>query len=531
MGERERTRRIKIGLQVKAVLVLTFVVLIATATGGWLYYMVTARILRDNDLYQSESLVEGMTGAAAQNLANGDLGAVAKLVDGLMQHPKVVDVCIVDLSGRTVTSAGEVGADVPIRLLTTERPALSYQVKHGEDFLEIGRPIFLRSGRQAKLLGGIRILADTRETAMILSGVQEEILLVAALVLCSAIPVGLLLVWRVVCHPIGRLVRATARVADGDFTTRVESVSKDEMGELANSFNLMTERLGISRRQLRRANESLEQKVTGRTAELELANRRLREEIREKEDFLRAVSHDLSAPLRNIAGMAAMISIKHRTELPREVVGRLERIQANVDVQSELINELLELSRIRTRPERRQRVDFGQLLDVLRETFDYDLKQRNIKLTVHRPMPTLRVAKSRMRQVFQNFVENAVKYMQRKTGGSIDVRYAMVDGMHRFSVSDNGPGIRPDEQDRIFYIFGRAATDANVDLPGRGVGLALVRSIAHNYDGWAWVESTLGEGSTFHIALDPKKTTDPREQDEHASTPAEEPEAVAGVGM
>ena len=519
MKEQTAARKTKIGLQVKAVLILTFMVLAATTVGGWLYFMVTARILRSNDLHAAESLADGMTGAAAQNMANGDLGAVARLVDGLMEHPQVLDVCIADVNDRTVTAAGQVGADVPIRLLTTKRPALSYERPHGEDYLEIGRPIIRRNagGGEARLIGGIRLLLDTRDTARILAGVQEEVLLVAALVLSGAIPVGLLLVWRVVCNPIGRLVSATRQLADGDFSIRVNIDSKDEIGELARSFNVMTERLGVSRTQLRQANESLERKVAERTADLETANHRLREEIREKEDFLRAVSHDLSTPLRNIAGMAAMIAVKHRGVLPEEVVTRLERIQANVDVQSELINELLELSRIRTRPERRQRVDFGELLDVLKGTFEYDLKQKKITLTIHGPMPTLRVERNRMRQVFQNLVDNAAKYMHRETGGCIDIRYELIDGMHCFSVSDNGPGIPAEEQDRVFYIFGRGAAETAGRTPGRGVGLALVRSIAHNYDGWAWVESEPGHGATFCVSLDAKATAEkprkPRSED------------------
>ena len=533
MAKRPTARKMKIGLQIKAVLVLTFVVLTATATGGWLYCMVTARILRSNDLHLAESLTDGMTGAAAQNMANGDLGAVARLVDGLMAHPKVLDVCIADVNDRAVTTAGQVGVDVPYRLVTTQRPALSYERQLSEEYLEVGRPIIQRGDAgEAKLIGGIRILLDTRDTARILVGVQEEVLLVTALVLCGTIPLGLVLVWRVVCNPIRRLVLATGRVADGDFTTRVETADKDEIGELAHSFNVMTERLGVSRRQLRQANEGLERKVAERTGELEMANRRLREEIREKEDFLRAVSHDLSTPMRNIAGMAAMIIAKHRDVLPEEVVKRLERIQANVDAQTELISELMELSQIRTKPERRQRVDLGELLNMLKGTFEYDLKLKNIELTIHGPMPTLRVEKNRIRQVFQNLIDNAAKYMDRDSGGRIDVRHELVDGMHRFKVTDNGPGIAAAEQERIFYIFGRVATDTNANVPGKGVGLALVRSIAHNYDGWAWVESSPGAGSTFCVALDAQAVADKHKPDRTKSdrTPIDEP-ANAGASI
>ncbi len=511
MDRQSARRKVRTGLQIKAALSLTFVVLAAISAGGWLYYMVTARILHDNDRLQAESIIGGLTGAAAWNMANGDTEALRKLIDGLLEHPKTLDAVLVDRGGNVLTSAGRVGADVPFRLVTCKPAAFSYELLHGEDFLEIGRPIVLPGARDrpARLVGGIRLLLDTRETARILAGVQQEIFLVAALVLACAIPVGLVLVWRVVCQPVRRLMTATARVADGDFSTRVQARHDDEIGELARSFNIMTERLAVSRQQLRMANELLERKVAERTGELEQANRRLREEIREKEDFLRAVSHDLSAPLRNIAGMATMISVRHRGVLPQEVLARLDRIQANVQAETELIDELLELSRIRTRPERRQLVDFASLLQELAAAFEFELKGRHIALHVHRPMPALYVERNRMRQVFQNLIDNAIKYMHRDTGGRIDVRYELAEGMHRFSVADNGPGIAPQEQERIFYVFRRAASAANAQLPGRGVGLALVRSVAHNYQGWAWVSSRPGQGATFCVALDPKCTVEP----------------------
>src|SRR5205085_1159905 len=91
------------------------------------------------------------------------------------------------------------------------------------------------------------------------------------------------------------------------------------------------------------ANRGLEEKVRQRTAQVETANRRLRSEIAEKEDFLRAVSHDLNAPLRNIAGMATMLLLKHRETFNEDVIHRLERIQKNVTVETDLIAELLEL--------------------------------------------------------------------------------------------------------------------------------------------------------------------------------------------
>ncbi|KKK54762.1 hypothetical protein LCGC14_3081440, partial [marine sediment metagenome] len=337
----------------------------------------------------------------------------------------------------------------------TQPPSLSYHAPLGRDFLELGLPVLAdgRTSQRDVLLGGVRVVTDTRSTAKLLAKLQGKIAVIAACVVLFAIPVGQLLVWRVLGVPIRKLVQATRRLADGDFSARTETRRNDEIGELAHSFDTMAESLAVSRQQLRNANDSLEQKVRERTAELATTNGRLRAEMVEKEDFLRAVSHDLNAPLRNIAGMATMIAIKHRESLPEEVADRLQRIQANVDVGSDLLEELLDLSRVKTSPQKRRPVDVGTMLEEMKGAFEFDLKRKGIALTIRRPMPTLVVERNRIRQLFQNLMDNAIKYIGNRTDGRIDIGYEFIDGMHRFHVADNGPGIIPAEQERIFYVF------------------------------------------------------------------------------
>jgi signal transduction histidine kinase len=194
--------------------------------------------------------------------------------------------------------------------------------------------------------------------------------------------------------------------------------------------------------------------------------------------------------------------MKSSRELPEEVIARLQRIQANVDSETALINELLELSRIRTRPQQRRPTDMGALMHELAGTFEFELKSRHIELAVADGMPTIVVETSRIRQVFQNLIDNAIKYMHRETGGRISVGYERVDGHHRFHVADNGPGIPPAEQRKVFCVFRRAESAAAAGVQGKGVGLALVKSVLANYDGRAWLESEVGQGTTFYVSLD-----------------------------
>jgi signal transduction histidine kinase len=205
--------------------------------------------------------------------------------------------------------------------------------------------------------------------------------------------------------------------------------------------------------------------------------------------------------MRNIAGMATMILMKHRDELPEEAVARLQRIQSNVDQQSSLIHELLEISRITSRPEKRSEVDIREMLHSLVGTFEYEIQKRNIELQIEEPMPALWVEKNRIRQVFQNLIDNAIKYMHRETGGRIVVQYRFDGHMHEFEVSDNGPGIPENRREKVFVVFRRGGQAADRNVEGKGVGLTVVRTIASNYGGRAWVRSRAGEGTSFFFTL------------------------------
>jgi len=511
MTARHTRTRQRIGLQVKSILILTVVVLTITAGSGWTYFSVTKAIIEQNDRLHAEQLASNLVVSAREAVIAGDRKTLRKLAASTLSRPEVFFVAILDRHGKPLATAESNDPLLRRPQLAFQPPSLSYELRGGRESLEIGRPILASTvSPEADLLAGaVVVTVDTRETAAILAGVQQEVALAAAAIILFSIPLGHLLVWRVIVSPIRMLLRATRRLANGDFSARTQTRRNDEIGQLAASFDSMAEKLSASRQQLRRINESLEKKVAERTCELERINTRLREEMADKEEFLRAVSHDLNAPLRNIAGMATMISGKYAKDLPADALARLERIQVNVRAETELINELLELSRIKTRPEAREYVDFAELLEELRSAFEYELKSKHIRLEILLPMPRLYVERNRMRQVFQNLIDNAVKYMGRRADARIEIGYEQVDDMHQFYVSDNGPGIAPEDQDRIFRVFRRAKSAA--DVPGKGVGLAWVKSVVSNYEGRVWVSSEPGVGSTFFVSLYVRCTQGPQE--------------------
>ena len=515
MAWRWLPRKLRFGLQMKAIVILAGVVVGVACAGGWFYFRAAQEWLRRADHQKAMHMGEALAVSAEPDLRDRRVVPLCELAHERVGKDGVVYVAILGDRGQVVASAGsqdEAGRwgkliDLPVETIRT--------VRGGEDRVLVARPVRARNAMfwSDRLAGAVRMVVDTSGTRSRLAAVRNRMHLIAAGVILCGIPLGYALVWRLMVRPVHKLVGVTRRLADGDFTARAEIQSRDEIGTLAYAFDTMADEVAGMRDELIRANDQLEQKVADRTADLQVANRRLRDEMAEKEDFLRAVSHDLNAPLRNIAGMATMILMKWRDEMPEEAVARLQRIQNNVDVQTALIGELLDLSRIRSRPQRREIVDMGRLLADLAGTFEYELKANHIDIDIAQAMPRVWVEKNRVRQLFQNLIDNAIKYMD-KPHGRIEIGYGRVGAFHQFHVSDTGPGIPPDQREKIFCVFRRVPGAAAARVRGKGVGLALVKGIVSAHDGRVWVESEVGRGSTFHVALDVENTRPPAGADE-----------------
>ncbi|MEM7809159.1 MAG: HAMP domain-containing sensor histidine kinase [Planctomycetota bacterium] len=335
--------------------------------------------------------------------------------------------------------------------------------------------------------------------------VLREIFGVAFASLAILLPLVYVLVSRAFL-PLRKLTIASRGVAAGRFETVDIQFRGEAMAELAETFNNMVVRLREQKQladdataRLLETNLNLERLVAERTREAEGTSKRLREEIAEKSDFLRAVSHDLNAPLRNIDGMAASILRKHGETLTDDAKQRLERIRTNVEAESELIGEVLELSRIRSIRGEFENVRLNDLVWSLRGVFEQDLRDKNIELALESNLPTIHVEKNRIRQVFQNLFDNAIKYMGDGPERVIRVSSKPVDDGIEIAVSDTGIGISAEDAARVFYAFRRGSNHQGV--AGKGVGLAGVKAIIETYDGAIRCEPGMRGGTTFRFTI------------------------------
>jgi signal transduction histidine kinase len=235
-----------------------------------------------------------------------------------------------------------------------------------------------------------------------------------------------------------------------------------------------------------------------RADEIELKNSELQNQNAELERFNYTVSHDLKAPLVTIKGFLGLLQRDIESQNQSAMSRDVEQIGDAADQMAQLLNELLELSRIGRQMNAPERCSLDGLVKDALERVSIQIEERGIDLQVAADMPAVLGDPGRLREVFQNLVDNAVKFMGEQESPRIEIDARRENGEVRCSVRDNGIGIAVDYHGRVFDLFERL--DARVD--GTGVGLALVKRIVEVHDGRIWLESEgEGKGCCFHFTL------------------------------
>lgn len=248
--------------------------------------------------------------------------------------------------------------------------------------------------------------------------------------------------------------------------------------------------------------ETLGGNLKSKTRELVKANTLLRRSIREKDEFLRAISHDLIAPLRNIAGLINSIERKYSEKLDNGLQDRLFRIRRNVEKDMELVNEILEISKVKSRKLVLEKVDLNKLIFSIIENFNHELQEKKIKVKIQEKFPIIYFDRFIINQILQNLIDNAIKYIPNEsTTRLIELKWRHVHNKLAFAIADSGIGIPQEELDKIFSIFYRSNNEMNVETEGKGVGLAMIKSLLEKFNGEIWVKSKVDSGSIFYFTF------------------------------
>lgn len=278
---------------------------------------------------------------------------------------------------------------------------------------------------------------------------------------------------RTITKRISNMVALAEKISNGDFKT-VDDQKKDELNKLSVSLNRMSLTLEKNFKELTKKNTELDQ-------------------------FSYVVSHDLKAPLRDIANIVSWIEEDHEKEIIPEIKDSIRLIKGRIKRLENMINGLLEYARIGKVKKGIEKVNIAQLL---KEIIDI-LVPKSYEIKIEGIMPVLTTEKLRIEQVFSNLISNAVKH-NKKSNGKIIIRCEDSGDFYTFSVNDNGPGIEPEYFDKIFFIF--QTLQEKDAFESTGVGLAIVKKIVEDYKGTISVASEIGKGSTFTFTW-PKITT------------------------
>lgn len=253
-----------------------------------------------------------------------------------------------------------------------------------------------------------------------------------------------------------------------------------------------------------RNQQELEHKVQERTKELSAALEEIKTISKRKSDFISAVSHELRTPLTSIKGYASIIATGKLGELPPAAKERIEKINKHSDSLTDLINNLLDISRIESgRVEMKfEPVNLKSMTDNIGDMLAPPMKEKNVEFAnaVPADCPPVRADKNQLERVFINLLGNAIKFTP--PGGRITVKTKSLDArLIQVSVSDSGIGIDEKDLEKIFQEFYRVDNDVNQKVKGTGLGLSLVKYIVEAHKGTLSVASELGKGSTFSFTL------------------------------
>jgi two-component system sensor histidine kinase BaeS len=314
-----------------------------------------------------------------------------------------------------------------------------------------------------------RISDDTRDTALLVAaGLIAG--LTGALLLFS----GLISSMR---RPLEELVDAAGRLAGGDLKTRVEVGGLSETAALGKAFNEMAEQL-----------------------EREASQREVLDRM--KDEFVLTASHELRSPLTSVQGFAELLMLERDSLTPRQVE-TVEVILDNSRHLVRLLNDLLDLARsdagrlvIRPQP-----TEVAPMLEdsVRLMRAQTDASDQTLTMSIDPDLPPVEAEADRIRQVLVNLLTNAHEYSPE--GASIAVMARAAGAEVEIAVSDNGPGIPPDQLEHIFERFVRGEAGLTQRVGGTGLGLPISKSLVELHGGRLAVDSTVGVGSNFSFRL------------------------------
>jgi signal transduction histidine kinase len=340
------------------------------------------------------------------------------------------------------------------------------------------------ASEQSKMAGlRANVAAATRRTQLLMAAFVVVAILLALLL-------GFVISWSFIM-PVQQAHGFLTEVAKGNFQATIEVPNRDEFGVLADRMNHMSQEL-----------HQLYEKQRDAGLELQRLNRQLTEASRAKSEFLANMSHELRTPMNAILGFIEMLLDDLYGEVPAALREPLHDVQFNGKHLLNLINDVLDLSKIEAGRMELALSEYSvqDVIEAVCASLQSLAAEKGLKFSAN-AQPEIPLAYGdgkRVTQCIMNLAGNALKFTKQ---GQVEISVERLNGLLRYRVSDTGIGIPPDQLERVFGEFRQVDAAITREFGGTGLGLSITKKFVELHGGRIWVESDLGQGSSFFFEI------------------------------